>query len=281
MASSSANAEIRNRAIEILLLWEGAVSSSRLRELFAVHRTLASRDIAAFRAEFPQACTPAFSGASYVVSPLLRPKLSRGDFLEYQLLIGAGVQPDQLRAGVPSVCTRVDVTEISYTLFRPIHQAIREGECISIQYRSMSTPDPHQRLIRPHAFIQAGPRWHVRAWCSTARAFRDFNLGRIASVAPAVDASSPPPEADLDWQTEVAVRFVPHADLSPGQKALVRAEFMGGTTALVCTVRVPIVRYLVRAFGAAIDPEKERPPAHLLMVEQPEMLPVAALWWSP
>ncbi|WP_443696319.1 hypothetical protein [Pseudomonas sp.] len=48
---------------------------------------------------------------------------------------------------------------------------------------------------------------------------------------------------------------------------------MGGTAATVFNVRAPIAKYLIQSFRAAIDPERERAPEHLLMVYQPEELP--------
>jgi hypothetical protein len=35
----------------------------------------------------------------------------------------------------------------------------------------------------------------------------------------------------------------------------------------------PIAKYLIQSFRAAIDPERETAPEHLLMVYQPEELP--------
>ncbi|WP_454833202.1 hypothetical protein [Pseudomonas veronii] len=45
----------RFETIEILLLWEGRVSRSRLLDLFNIHETLANWDIAGVRAENPEA----------------------------------------------------------------------------------------------------------------------------------------------------------------------------------------------------------------------------------
>lgn len=277
MPRRNVEADVRARAIEVLLLWEGEISRSRLLELFEVHATVASRDIAAFREAFPDACDPSIATKSFVVRPLFKPKLSKGLFGEYQALVGAATPMGEIRAGVPLTSVRPDVTAISYTMFRLLHWAIREGRCVRISYRSMGTPERHERVIRPHAMIQALTRWHVRAWCTKARAFRDFNLGRVSAAVPAEAADALGPDQDVAWETEVAVRFVPHMALSMEQKALVRDEYMGGTTALVHRTRLPMVRYVIRALGAAVNPLREKPPEFLLMVERPEELPNGAL----
>lgn len=258
-------------------MWEGGVSRSRLLDLFDVHGTVASRDIAAFREDFPDACDHVLATKSFAVNSRFKPRLSRGEFGEYQALIGAAPAMGEIRAGVPSMSVQADVTSIEYAFFRRLHSAIKQGGCVRIEYRSMTNPNKHERVIRPHALIQASPRWHVRAWCTKAKDFRDFNLGRISKVLPADDAEALGPDADTAWATEVALRFVPHEGLSKEQKALVRDEYMAGTTALVHKTRVAMARYLVRAFGAAIDPVKEKPPAFLLMVDGPDELPEGAL----
>lgn len=278
MPRSPIDAAGRQEAIEILLLWEGRVSRARLLELFGMHETQASRDIASFRKTHPTACDHDLGSKSYIVRQIYRPTLTAGDFASYQRLIGASGVTDQVVAGVPVMSCNLDATSIAYPLFRQIHRAMRDGCAIRIEYCSLSTPERHERAIRPHTLIQAGPRWHVRAWCARAKGFRDFNLGRISSVEAANELTLPGPELDVEWQTEVKVRFVPHRALSPQQAQLVRDEYMGGTTAIVHTVRSPMVSYLVQAFRAAIDTEREPAPEYLLMVDAPAELPRGALW---
>lgn len=278
MPRSPLSAAGRYEAIELLLLWEGRVSRSRLLDLFEMHETQASRDIASFRKAYPAACDHDLASKGYTVSQIYRPTLTTGEFASYQRLIGATALADKVLAAVPVCSTHLDATNVAYPLFREIHRAMREGHAIEIEYRSLSTPTRHERIVRPHAFIHAGPRWHVRAWCARAESFRDFNLGRISKVRAVSGATLPGADADVDWQADVRVRFVPHCGLSSLQAQLVRDEYMCGTTALVHTVRVPMVRYLIQAFRAAINPKREPPPEYLLMVDAPANLPSGALW---
>lgn len=268
----------RYEAIEILLLWEGRVSRSRLLDLFNVHATLASRDIAGFRAEYPDACEVDLSSKGYVSTPSLRPTLTRGVFEEYQRLIGAVGGLDSIAAGVSVESAQFDATTIRPTLFSRLHRAMRLGLCVRVVYRSMSNPEAHERLIRPHSLIQAGPRWHIRAFCEKAGEFRDFNLGRISAVTMADDMILPGGGEDEDWHRIVPVRLVPHRDLSAEQARMVREEYMGGTTALVFNVRASLAKYVIQSFRAAVDPERERVPEHLLMLQQPIDLPKGARW---
>jgi len=270
----------RYEAIEILLLWEGRVSRSRLLDLFDIHETLASRDIAGFRKQHPDACELEMSTKSYVSSRNLEPTLTLGVFSEYQRLVGALGCLNLATTGVPLESTQLDSTVIRYTLFSQIHRAMRLGLCIRIVYRSMSTPEPHERLIRPHSFIQAGPRWHLRAYCAKAAAFRDMNLGRISAVSPESGTNLPGESEDVEWHQMVSVRLVPHEGLTAEQAQMVREEYMGKTAALVFTVRAPLVRYVIQSFRAAVDPAREKAPEHLLMAQHPETLPQSSRWLS-
>ncbi|WP_205746284.1 WYL domain-containing protein [Dyella amyloliquefaciens] len=242
-----------------------------------MHETIASRDLLAFRRQYPRALEGDPSGKAYDASIGLRPELTQGTFAEYQQLIGINGEGVS-GSTIPIESSRLDHTQIDYRSFSRLHSAIRMGTSVLIEYRSMSHPEKHQRLIRPHSFIQAGPRWHVRAFCKESDDFRDFNLGRISSIKQDLDLSLPGLVDDRDWNTFVRLRLVPHRGLSALQQKLVRDEYMAGTTAHVFEVRKPMAHYLMQSFRAAVDPLKETPPDFLLMVDESEPLPEGALW---
>lgn len=49
---------------------------------------------------------------------------------------------------------------------------------------------------------------------------------------------------------------------------------MGGAAAIVFNVRASLAKYVIQSFGAALDPERERMPEHLLMLQQPIDMPI-------
>jgi predicted DNA-binding transcriptional regulator YafY len=172
----------------------------------------------------------------------------------------------------------VDHTDIKPGSFRYIHRAMAAGTGISVAYMSMSTPQPHQRVIYPHALVQAGARWHVRAWCTKVEAFRDFNLSRIEKAVPVSEPTLVTASDDTDWQTQVDVHLEPHMALSPQQARVVRDEYMRGTTALVLRKRIALIPYVLHIYNASIDPERQCPPQYLLQVRNAKELPPQALW---
>ncbi|MUV13344.1 helix-turn-helix transcriptional regulator [Noviluteimonas gilva] len=276
MAKTPRGHQERVKAVEILLLWEGRVSRPRLAEIFDVHGTVLSRDMAAYAHLVPDNCQYDTGARAYVVTPYARPQLTDGRFSEYEALIGT-LALRGLRAGVELISAQQHATHIQHGPFSRIHTAIREGKQIQIEYRSLNNPEAHERTIRPHALIQAGPRWHVRAYCDRAKEFRDFNLGRISRVDDPAHSLLPGAEEDQAWDTLITLRLIPHPHLSAAQAQLVRDEYMAGTVARVFEVRLPVSKYLVQAYRAAVDTSRQLPPDFILAVHKPSELPPGAL----
>ncbi len=277
MAKTAQSHHERLKAVEVLLLWEGRVSRPRLAEIFSVHGTVLSRDMAAYVEMAPDNCRYENGARAYVVTPYARPQLTEGRFGEYEGLVGT-LPAYGLHAGVALVSTQQHATNIQYRPFSRIHAAIREGRQIQIEYRSLNHPEAHERTIRPHALIQAGPRWHIRAYCARAQGFRDFNLGRISRVDDPMESALQGAEDDLAWNTLVALRLVPHPHLNEHQARLVRKEYMNGTTAIVFEVRQATAKYIIQSYGAAIDVQRQQPPEFLLAVHKPNNLPHGTLF---
>lgn len=276
MAKTSRGHQERLKAVEILLLWESQVSRPRLADIFDVHGTVLSRDMAAYADLVPDNCQYDTGARAYVVTPYARPQLTEGRFSEYEGLVGTLPLQD-LRSDVELISTQQHATNIPYKPFSRIHSAVREGKQIQIEYRSLNHPEVHERTIRPHAFIQAGPRWHVRAYCDKAKEFRDFNIGRISRVDDPTHSLLPEAEEDQAWGTLITLRLIAHPHLNAAQIQLVRDEYMAGTIAMVFEVRLPVSKYLVQAYRAAIDTNTQLPPEFILAVHKPSELPAGAL----
>jgi predicted DNA-binding transcriptional regulator YafY len=48
-------------------------------------------------------------------------------------------------------------------ILRPLLKASRDHLRQDIDYVSLNSPDPEDRLIAPHTLVYTGMRWHVRA----------------------------------------------------------------------------------------------------------------------
>lgn len=252
------------RAVELLLLWEGAVRNERLREVLDVHFTTASRAMSDYVALNPAGVRYDTSSRRYVADAGFKAALTAGEVEEYlAFLRRAGPSGEG-----PIVRTHVGLAAPSSATFAVLQRAIREGRGVDAHHRSLRHPEPSRKTCFPHALIEAGRRWHVRAYVPTANAFQDLALSRITSATLA-EARRPPeaePAADEAWMTPVEVRLQAHTALSADQQTVVRAEYFQGALARTLTVRGALVPYLPRDLDVAIDEALQRPPEYLLSV---------------
>lgn len=139
--------------------------------------------------------------------------------------------------------------------------AIRDKTCFDVAYHSMSSSEPSRRVLSPHAFGFDGLRWHVRAYCFTRQAFRDFAIGRMQSVEPHPQKAVDPMD-DVDWNSEVTIKLIPHPKLSASQREAVMLDYgMGPTGQLDLKCRKAMVFYTLRHLNlgtAAISDDSAR-----------------------
>ena len=261
MARTSTLADQRLKDIETLLLWEGKVGNTRLRELYDIGLGAASVLIKAYRESFPNCCK--WNTVERVFEALpgaVHPILTKGDVAEYsELLQRMGNRND----GVNFDC-RIDLTSVSAQVFATLHSACKHGASVEIVYTSMTNPEPHSRELFPQRMIQVGRRWHVRGLDLRSREFRDFALGRIksANAGAAVWPSDAP--VDAAWNTEVSFDVVPHPKLNLAQARVIRDEYMAGTAARSITCRASMAQYLLQDLRIATNVELELPPSFQL-----------------
>jgi len=100
--------------------------------------------------------------------------------------------------------------EIIAAFMRAIHQ----GSVINCRYVSVASGEGERDLV-PHALINNGHRWHVRAYDRMHQAFRDFVCTRFTYIV-ATDEPVNPHErsiADTQFNDFVTLRLVPHPSL--------------------------------------------------------------------
>lgn len=258
MARTSTQADQRLRDIEILLLWEGQVGNTRLRQLYEIGVGAASVLIKAYREAFPGWCEwNSIERVFEAVPGAIRPTLSAGAVTDYAELL----QRCQDRGNDVTFDGHIDLTCVSAQIFSVLHRACARRLPVEIAYASMSTPEPHPRQIFPQKLVKAGRRWHVRAFDLKSMEYRDFALGRIASAKKG--AATWPSEAPADdaWNTEVTFQVIPHPELTQAQATVIRVEYMGAAAARRISCRAAMVQYVIQELRIAVDLEAERPPA--------------------
>ncbi|RMC98541.1 WYL domain-containing protein [Aquitalea palustris] len=257
----------RMRAMQGVLAWEGSIGNTRVRELFGLQMIQASRLLAEFRDLMDDQVM--ISGRAKALIPTTPAKLKTDVSLdEYVRLTKSSSENKDFLFDA-----RVDLTEIDPHVFALLRQAALTQSGVEIVYASMSSPVPNERRVFPHAIVEVGRRWHLRAWCESRGEFRDFNLGRIHGVTGLPETKAPfTQKDDAAWNTRVILQLAAHRALSQEQQLVVRNELFAGTMGRRLSIRACLVQYVIQDLRAAVRPDKETPPDYQIEVSNMEDL---------
>lgn len=267
----------RRAFIEHRVFWHGRVGLADLMNVMGLSRAQASKDLNSYINYHPGHIVYDKTAKTYVLGPKFKAQYAALDPSEYlgdllSVSRGASVpaadwivyQPDILGTAVPG-------RGLSPLTVRNVLLACEQGKTLSIDYQSMSSPDPTQRLIAPHALAHDGFRWHARALCLKDQTFKDFVLGRILNSK--LDENSDiDPEADRDWQETITLQIAPHPGLSANQQKIVELDY--GMTDGVATldVRKCLLFYNLKRLGLDVAASTRHPQdQHIVLVNDNEV----------
>lgn len=256
--------------LETVLLWEGEIDNHRIRELLGVQAVWASRLMGALRKRVGDRGARSTAHAPLRLTPGQQDREKRQSPDDY-LRIVAGSEPVASRDPLLEDARR-DLSVVAPETFAAVVQAIRKGIGLQLVYRSMNHPTGTDRLVFPHALVRVPRRWHMRAWCTERRDFRDFTLGRVANAS-LVESPAPARRSDdKDWNEITTVTIVAHPDLTAEQQSMIAAEYFPGASARQLSVRRCLVGYIVQDLRLATNAAKHKPPEFQLLVSNAERL---------
>ncbi|OOL34509.1 YafY family protein [Pseudomonas sp. FSL W5-0299] len=256
---------LRYRLIETVAWWEGRLTTGHLIQSFGISRQQASKDINTYITEHaPKNLTYDKHLKGYVPSKQFKPRFIDDSANAYLHLLNQTHSRAPHIEGLALAYAHTMVLEvpdrtIRPEVLRPLLKACRDSEVIEVEYVSLANPEPETRLIAPHTLIYTGMRWHVRAYCEKNREYRDFVLSRLRGQPEYERKTENLIDADLDWNTEVAVIIEPDSRLTPAQKAIIEVDFGMEAGVLVIPTRRALVKYVLQRFQ--IDPKKHDPKA--------------------
>lgn len=217
--------------MESVAYWEGAVGRRRIAEVFHITENHVSRDFKRYREEFPNNLDYDLSARTYRPGRRFSPRVGSGSAEEYLSLLRTYLECQSV-AVVPTIAEGVAAATLPRpegildpAILREITRALSNSKGLTVQYQSLSSPDPSTRAIWPHALVYAGLRWHVRAYDSAREEFIDLVLNRFATAA-ALDQDPPAPVTqDKDWLSIVTVDVGLSSKLNEHQQAVVAKEY--------------------------------------------------------
>lgn len=261
--------------VDFRLRWDGRLNRGDLTNFFGISVPQASLDIAKYLEQAPDNAKYDKSSRVYVAGPDFKPLFPGNEparYLNELLARATGVLQQELSflgwlPTVGVVPTPNRTTPVNTLL--QLLGAIRQRKSLRVLYQSMSSPQPSERTIGPHAIAHDGMRWHVRAYCHQRRDYRDFVFARFLGVnatdQPGCDGSD-----DAAWHLTVPLLLAPNPELSPAKQRVIELDYgmTDGMVTIEC--RQALLFYALQRLGLLEDACTVRPEAQQVVLRNRE-----------
>ncbi len=243
---------LRYRLIEIIVFWEGRLTTNHLIDTFGIGRQQASKDINNYnnKVGVGNLVYDKFL-KGYKPTPQFKPAVTSGTADEYLHLLNRNNDLSQTFDTLPlatgnTEILHVPVRNIDPSIIRAIVTAARQQKRLDVDYVSVNNPNREGRVIAPHTIVHTGLRWHVRAWCEKNQDYRDFVLSRFRGVPDIMDLSEHNIDDDNSWNTPVTIKLKPDTRLSREQKAVIARDYGMTNGVLKIATRGSLVQYALQ-----------------------------------
>ncbi len=270
---------LRFRLLEIVLQWEGRLTSNHLSSAFNIGRQQASKEIKHYiRNHSPKGLEYDAHLKGYKPTVHFVPMFSEGKVDEYLTLLHQEKQQSlqhernmalpvmDLRYGHIDILN-VPTRHIDPRIVRGLVQAAREQLRIDVDYASLSSEEITGRNIIPHTLVYDRIRWHVRAYCEKKGDYLDFVMSRFRGVPELLDASEHGRAQDIEWNTLVTAVVIPNPGLSIVQQSIIASDYAMEDGKLLIRQRVPLLHYALERLQVNFNGEhNDQPLLHPLVL---------------
>ncbi|WP_263408542.1 WYL domain-containing protein [Terriglobus tenax] len=251
--------------IEFRLFWEGRINRADIMERFAISTPQASKDLSLYESLAPGNLAYDVSAKRYSASADFVPRFiepNSNTFLsQLRNVADRNLSVGETWLGVvpPAEIVPIPTRRVNVSVLRSVLHAIEHRTAVQVFYQSMNEkrPGPMWRWIAPHALAHDGLRWHVRAFCSMTKDFKDFLLSRCLEVG---EETSTEIKASQDryWNEYFSVVLVPNPALSPEQQEVVAQDYCMEYGQVAVPVRKALLYYFNKRLRIDVAREKDR-----------------------
>lgn len=161
-----------------------------------------------------------------------------------------------------------------------IVRAIKNGKQLKATYHSLSQRDDEEdssRIIEPHALINNGLRWHLRAYNHDSYDFRDFVLSRFTSAQVINIEAESSQTYDDDWMELITLKLKAHPALNEKQSLALNYDYDIQDGVIELQVRRALVGYLLQQMkvDTTIDASLNPNAYQLVIANRDEIEPFA------
>jgi hypothetical protein len=266
----------RNRLafIEFRLWFLGDISRRDLMERFGIAPAMATRDLAAYRDLAPGNIDFEGSRKIYITGKDFAPLFEHHPERVLSVLSkGFGDGTSEATQGYLPSESPLRLNRPSLPVLATIGRAIHQQKVARVKYNSLKR-GPSKREIIPHALVDSGLRWHVRAYDRDIGQFRDLVLSRIEAPILQVDSIVEEHELsdrDDQWIQIIALELVPHP--KHVWPEIVARDFGMTKGKLIVKIRAAIAGYLLRLWNVDCSADNHLDPAiHRLWLRNTNVL---------
>ena len=257
----------RLQFIDFRLRWSGQLNRTDLTEYFGISIPQASLDVSLYSSLAQGNLEYDRGTKAYLTGTRFQPLYGRSSakrYLAELLATAVGImEPGASFIGRAPSCAVTPSPERSLDdeMVARVVKAILARQKLLALYQSMSSPQPTERWLSPHALGYDGFRWHMRAYCHKRGGFYDFVLARILSISSS-EGTEIDSARDLIWHRIVDLILAPHPALSEGKRKVIELDYgmSGGEVHLHC--RQALLYYTLKRLGLLqpeeLDPNKQQ-----------------------
>ncbi len=275
----------RLQYIEVMAYYAGVVSRSDVAKAFGISDPAATKDLKLYSDLVPGNLVYTQSVFGFVPSADFSPAFADLNpaavlpIIAANLAVAGGPYGAAPIYGLPTASLPLPARLPGKEVLAQITRAIHGHRKLRVSYRSLSDRDsPGSRILEPHALVDTGLRWHVRAYSADTYDFRDFVLSRFLAAECLIDPAESSAEYDEDWVETVTLKLGPHAGLDAQKRASLLLDYGASGEVIEVEVRRALIGYVLQRLG--VDTTKDHslnPQAYqLMLVNRDEIEPFAA-----
>ena len=274
----------RLQYIEIMAYYTGVVSRSDIAKTFGISDAAATKDLKYYGEIAPNNLIYKHNVFGFVPSDTfealfadLTPAVVL-PMLAANLAVVGGPNPEHSVFGIHVDSLPLPTRLPNKAVLAQVLRAIKTRTKVSIDYRSLSDRESKTaRIIEPHALINTGLRWHVRAYSEATYDFRDFVLSRIVEATRLEQEAESSAMYDDDWVEMINLQFSPHPGLSEDKRRSLLIDYAANNDVITLQTRRALVGYVLQRLAVDTTLEHSMNPSayQLVLVNRDEVEPFA------
>jgi hypothetical protein len=276
----------RLQFIETMAYYSGVVTRSDVANAFGISDAAATKDLKLYGDLAPNNLLYNHSVFGFVPSPSfgevfadLTPAAVL-PMIAANLAVAGGPYGEKSIYGLATDSLPLPNRLPSRQVLAQITRAIRGHNKLQVSYRSLSDRESQeQRILEPHALVNTGIRWHVRAYSVETYDFRDFVLSRFVTATGLNEAAESNVQYDDDWVEMVALKLSPHPKLDAKKQASLLLDYGASDQSIEVTVRRALIGYVLQRLN--VDTTKDHslnPNAYQLILVNRDEIEAFAAW---